>query len=557
MAAGLTRLAATGFVVVGLAAYSQASVSGADWSRTAAASRTEASPAVTAVEPPQASWEQAKRSMGLTAGGDYVVVVDSSGSMAQHRGQVKSALRALLSGLTDRDRAALVSFRAAPDRATAVFPLQRVTDPEAVVSRLPVESGGTDISGGFAAALSELESSNEIRPAAVILVTDAQQTEHTATTARAWDAIRERIKRLRERQQEGRIHPLVRSAVLAWGGSDTTRPFPVGSSGCRASDSVAIAGCLFSREETQEVRPEDAANFLRRLPDEFGHRQFEAALAPDAAKVRAGDAVELKLGRPEMADDGFSARIPATFTSRTDALPLWVNDFTVSSSGLGGLRVREVRGRDHIELGEGKNGASVSTALEVTWDSVPQPWYALAPPSRDEELTIGYRLTSPYSRQMSRAEKPANRFEPKRHTETANLGIPAAATWLAELAVLAALALLLLVRLFGLPSTLWIVQTGRPPLPLRVWWPATTHRPGSAAYENLVVTHWSPLRALRGAGPLNVTVWPNGTSGRGVVTTPSHPVELRRRGKREPLPGYPGSSISRGGLLRPAGRTRT
>jgi hypothetical protein len=29
------------------------------------------------------------------------------------------------------------------------------------------------------------------RPAAVILVTDAQQTEHTATTARAWDAIGE------------------------------------------------------------------------------------------------------------------------------------------------------------------------------------------------------------------------------------------------------------------------------------------------------------------------------------------------------------------------------
>ncbi|MHA5050454.1 vWA domain-containing protein [Streptomyces sp. SD15] len=521
-------------------AHSPSSPSTPDASRPALARTDDAAPL------PQTDRATALGELGLDSGADYVVVIDSSGSMRAHREQVTRALQSLLDGLGPRDRAALVSFRAAPDPAGIVAPLEAVDAPDALVRLLPDEYGSTDISTGVDQGLRVLERSTEVRPAALVLITDAGQTPDTASPA-GWQRLVDRIAQLRARQQPSSLNQLVRGVVLDWGGGDRAEAFRVGP-GCRATSSYTIAQCLFGRSETSQVAPARAAQSLRALPDEFADRGLEALLAPDAARVRTGDAVRVRLGRPRLTGTD-SADVPVTFSSRTGHLPLRVQDITAHVDGLS----PNVAGtlEKPVDLAP---GADATTTLRVRWNETPRPWYAAGPPSRTGTVTLRYTLASRYSAVMSRASVPDHRFAPGTGTGSVGLSVPASTLWWSEVAALALLVLLLLIRLGGFPARLWVVTEpdGTRPAQVLVWLPRQTVRRRVSTDRELTLTvRWKPHRAWSREGPLRVVLWPLGRSTAGTQVKPQHALPLRRYGSRAALPGFEGLRLVRGGWLRP------
>ncbi|MEV7289721.1 vWA domain-containing protein [Streptomyces sp. NPDC093252] len=537
---------------------------------------------------PQVPWADALRRMGLEQGGDYVVVVDSSGSMASRQDEVRAAVRALLAALGPQDRAALVSFRIPdpdparsdpdPDPAEAVLPLQRVSDADAALARLPAPGGDTDISAGLDVALDELERSNEVRPATVVLVTDAAQTERTDEAARAWDGLVDRVAALRARRDADGTGQAVRSAVLAWGTTDPVTPFAVGSGGCTATNAIEITGCVFSADETQEVRPEDATGFLRRLPDEVGRLRFESALAEDAGRAREGSAVEAEVGEARVTD-GDLLRVPVTFTSRTRHLPLWLHDFAFTDPrDPDRTPLTPVRGPDHVELdpedGGGTDGPSTATAVfHLPWTrdadlAADTPWYAFTADGYREDLRLAWTTGSPYAEQMSLARDPAARFEPAAGQTAFTVVRDSTRQTALPLLVAALLALLLLLWLAGVPTTLWITGPDHRPYRVRVWSPRSHRTLRRAPYGGLTITTAWPRRRPRSepgapgpssessesGGRLKVVVWPSGVSD----TAPSHTHWPSRRGAARRLHGVGTTAyLSRGGVFRPRRAART
>ncbi|MBB5083828.1 vWA domain-containing protein [Nonomuraea endophytica] len=498
-------------------------------------------------EPPQAGRSEVYQSLGVFTGADYVVVLDASGSMDARRTEVIVALNALLSGIKPVDRVALVSFtKPAPTQAT--YSLGPLTSAADFLSRVPPMSGGTDIGGGLSKGLEELEHSTEVRPSAVILVTDAKQNPDGTITPAQWDALRERVAKLRERRRDG-VPQLVRGYVLSWGGGDTAPSFQAGSS-CGASSSFTIAQCVFSPAETGAIVPANAAPFLASLPETFADRRFEALLAEDARAAAAGRAVTVQVtpGAVDMA--ARTAEVQVSADSATRHLPLRVCGLAARASGLTGLRVTSAT-PPCLDLPPGAKG--VKTMVTLSWASGAQPWYALGPPPMSVGGTLSYRLTSTYSDLMSRAAGQDGRFAPAARPAAFTLAAPAGVVWQVELIVLAILLLLLLIRLAGFPTTLWVVR-GEQRVRLHVWLPKMSHK--VAGHAPLVIgTTWKPWRLVARRSPLEVLVWPLGEQKLKGPARARHEVDLRPYARRLTVSALPGITMSRGGWLRP-GRPR-
>ncbi|MFF6951127.1 VWA domain-containing protein [Streptomyces iakyrus] len=497
----------------------------------------------------QAERTTALEELGLDSGADYVVVVDSSGSMKSRRRQATGALESLLTALGPKDRAALVSFRAEPDPAGVVAPLAPVDAPRALARSLPAEYGSTDISSGVSLALRLLERRPDVRPAAVVVLTDAGQTPGAATPA-TWQRLTDRIVQLRARQDpSGALRQMVQGVVLDWGGGDRASAFDVGPD-CEATSSYTILQCLFGRAETSQVDPSHAARMLGAIPDEFADRAVETLLAPDAARVRQGDAVRVTLGRPRLTGDE-TATVPVTLTSRTSHLPLRVQDVTARVPGLTGLTAHRKGDAPPLDLAP---GGKAKTELRLRWEDAPKPWYAVGSPGWSGTVTVRHALTSRYSALMSRAAVPANRFTPRSGAEHAPIVLRASSLWWAELGLLALGMLLVLIRFGGLPAPLWIVSDAGAERPARlfVWLPRQNLRRRLATGRDVILTaRWTPHRAWSRTGPLTLVLWPLGRDSARGRARPQHTLPLRRRGCRSALPGFEGVHLVRGGWLRP------
>ena len=507
-----------------------------------------AAPARAMPEPPQASRADVYQQLGILHGANYVIVVDSSGSMWVHRTEVQNALRALLQGLTPADQVALVSFRRPPDPTVVVYPLSRLSSVAGLVAMLPQAYGGTDIGGGLSLALDVVAGAN-VGPTAVILITDAEQNDLRVTTPSGWDQLAQRVDELRGREIDG-VNEIVEGYALNWGGDNSAPPFKAGTT-CTATSSYTIMQCVFGRASTGELFPADATTALADLPLSFADIRFQTLLAGDAKAVRDGTAVTVTGPPVTLNPAQHTATIPIRITSHTQYLPLWAGDFTAQAPKLSGFRVTGMN-PSYVAIAP---GSSVTARLTVTWQSVSRPWYALGSQGINENISLGYQLESPWDELMSRATVATDRFAPQPRPDAVQLSVSSSTWWRIEpfllLLILLLVVLWIVLRFAGLPTTLWVTGNGdQKAVAMRTWRLRTSHPiPGSPDAE--VTTSWVPWRVLRGYAPIDVVVWPRGREEPGGPPRARHQVIIRRYRQRVGVPAMPGIAISWGGWLRP------
>jgi hypothetical protein len=129
---------------------------------------------VAAQAAPSVDVDQVVAALGLASEpADYVLLVDTSGSMKQggRYTQVRNQLRKLLAGLDADDRVSLLTF---DSTVVKRYRGDVGPNPDAVLSHLPAAASGdyTDIGAAIDGGLSQLESPDTHRLAALILITD-------------------------------------------------------------------------------------------------------------------------------------------------------------------------------------------------------------------------------------------------------------------------------------------------------------------------------------------------------------------------------------------------
>jgi hypothetical protein len=507
-----------------------------------------AGPAWAMPEPPQASRTTVYQELGILHGANYVIVVDSSESMKTRRPAVVAALQAFLGGLTTADKVALVSFRRAPYPVELVYPLSPLSSTAALLGMLPKAYGGTDIGSGLSEALQVLQQA-DVGPAAVILITDAGQNDFHVTTPEQWNQLIQGFSQLRDRNIDG-VGEIVQGYALAWGAGNNAPPFKIGSS-CTATSSFTIMQCVFGATNSGELPPAESATSLAALSLNFADLQFAALLASDAKAVHSGTAVTVSGAPVTLNTTKQTATIEVRVTSHTQYLPLWLGDFTAQASGLSGLRVIQAS-PSYVKL---TPGSSATIRLTVTWQSASRPWYAIASPGIHDNVSLNYRLESPWDELMSRAPVAVDRFSPNSSPVVIQLSSPSSVWWRLEpylaLLILLLVALWLFVRFAGLVTTIWVVRSnGQEVVALRTWRPRTSRRlPGVPGAE--VTTAWTPWQILRGYAPVSVVIWPRGREEPGGPSRARHQVPLRGYRRQVDAPVVPETMISWGGWLRP------
>ncbi|MGW2248889.1 vWA domain-containing protein [Kitasatospora sp. NPDC001660] len=251
---------------------------------------------------------------------DYVVLVDTSPSMTQQGRYetVRQTLQTFLAGLTSTDHVALYTF----DNTVVTRYIGAAGDPAGILSRLPAApgpNGDTDIGAALDAALGELERSDALPIASVVLMTDGENapgagTAYPVAATATWTAA---------------LH--ARAAKLA-GHTDLVGyalPLATGATGAQLLRQVVT--------DTRELVPgsiQDLGSYLQRAGDDTRLRQARAMLAPDL-----GQGVTVSWSGPDTIDLGKGeATGTLSFTSRTARLPLSVDGIGVTVPG-GRIRV--------------------------------------------------------------------------------------------------------------------------------------------------------------------------------------------------------------------------
>jgi hypothetical protein len=156
--------------------------------------------------PAQASREEVLRALGVDRiAADYVVMVDTSGSMKQGNlyAQVKSALRPLLRAVSPDDHLTLLTFDSTP---AVRFSGPLGPQGDAALDQLPSVPAGTatDIGAAINAGLAELSRPDAHDVGTVVLVTDGKHepptgSNYPSTSGPAWDALGIRGRELARR----------------------------------------------------------------------------------------------------------------------------------------------------------------------------------------------------------------------------------------------------------------------------------------------------------------------------------------------------------------------
>ncbi|MEV7028289.1 vWA domain-containing protein, partial [Kitasatospora sp. NPDC093558] len=246
---------------------------------------------------------------------DYVVLVDTSPSMTQQGryGTVRQTLQTFLSGLTSADHVALYTF----DTTVVAHYIGTAGDPAGILSHLPAvpsANGDTDIGAALNAALGELERSDALPIASVVLMTDGENapaagTAYPVAATAAWTAA---------------LH--ARAAKLA-GHTDLVGyalPLATGATGSQLLRQVVA--------DTRELVPgsiQDLGAYLQRAGDDIRLRQARRLLAPDV-----GQGVTVAWSGPDTIDlSTGEATGTLSFASHTARLPLSVDGVGVSVPG--------------------------------------------------------------------------------------------------------------------------------------------------------------------------------------------------------------------------------
>ena len=158
-----------------------------------------AAPTPGSATPDQSSLDQVVKALKVSRQpSDYVIVVDTSGSMTQDNRypKVKTAIRSLLEALKADDRVSLVTFDSKAEvRHRGAIGKDRL----AALRSLPATPQGllTDIGAGLAAGIGELEAANARDVGAIVLITDgkldtAPDSAYRTVDAPAWAQLKSR-----------------------------------------------------------------------------------------------------------------------------------------------------------------------------------------------------------------------------------------------------------------------------------------------------------------------------------------------------------------------------
>ncbi len=241
---------------------------------------------VTAGALAQASREEVLRALGVDrVAADYVVMVDTSGSMKQGDlyAQVKSALRPLLRALSPDDYLTLLTFDSTP---AVRFSGPVGPQGDVALDQLPSVPGGTatDIGAAINAGLAELSRPDAHDVGTIVLVTDGKHeppagSNYPATSGPAWDALGVRGRELARRH-------VISSYALAL--APTT--------------DAALMTRAFSNTLVEALPAGQLPGFLARVKDEARLAKARRVLAGDVGKgVEArwsGSLSNLDLNKP-------------------------------------------------------------------------------------------------------------------------------------------------------------------------------------------------------------------------------------------------------------------
>ncbi|MEU4926278.1 vWA domain-containing protein [Streptomyces yokosukanensis] len=242
---------------------------------------------------------------------DYVILVDTSGSMAQggRYSTVRSTLRPFLDGLTSRDHVALFTFDSRPEARY----IGAAGDTRKIVSALPSKpnaSGETDIGAALNAALNELGRDDASSVASVVLLTDGRHhpprgSRYPTAGGAPWDALRKRAEGIAQRTD------LAGYAL----------PLGSGATGAQLLGDVV--------QNTSVLQPrgiQGLGSYLARAGDGARARKAGLLLAQDAGK--GVSATWQGGGAADVTDGRATARL--TLRSTTRHLPLTVDGLRAS-----------------------------------------------------------------------------------------------------------------------------------------------------------------------------------------------------------------------------------
>lgn len=272
-----------------------------------------AAPAAARAAPAGTAWSRAQiyQALGVdNQPADYVILVDTSGSMQQNGryDTVRSSLLPFLRGMSPNDHVALFTFDSRPQPRY----IGSAANPEAIVSDLPAgpnPSGDTDIGAALDAGLSELERDNASAVASVVLLTDGEQhppagSRYPQSTGPAWTALHDRAQAIAKR------------TVLA----GYALPLGDGASGADLLGTVV--------QDTTVLRPgsiQDLGSYLARAGEATRVRKTRLLLAGDAGK---GVTAAWSSGRLDLTSGSATGRL--TLRSTTSHLPLTVTGVTAA-----------------------------------------------------------------------------------------------------------------------------------------------------------------------------------------------------------------------------------
>jgi hypothetical protein len=246
--------------------------------------------------------------------GDYVILVDTSGSM-QSSGlypQVVSALAPLMKAMSPADHLSLLTFDTAP---TLRYSGPVGADPSAAISQLPPEAAGenTDIGAAAGAGLSELERPDASAVGTVVLLTDGRHqpspgSAYPTAAGPAWDLLRQRGDSLTADRA-------IRSYALALNGSaDATLLKSV------FADSVVVA-----------LPGDQLAGYLDRVKEETRIDKAKQILSSELPAVVKVTWDTTALRRLDLGAGSGEATVELTSTSAH--VPIHLSDLRVQGDG--------------------------------------------------------------------------------------------------------------------------------------------------------------------------------------------------------------------------------
>lgn len=383
-------------------------------------------PAAAAPQPANPTREQVYAALHAdSVRADYVVLVDTSGSMADpglYEG-VKASLGRFLRGLAPTDYLALYTFA---DHTAVSY--RGPARPDAVRSLPPASQlgGSTDVGTAIEAALTELERDGAAQVASVVLITDGKHepppdSRYPHVDGLSWRVLANRAKNL--------------STSL----SAYAIPLRSGKSGADLLKTVFPRAIPLNPASIGQL-----GGYLDLSKNAARLAKAKAALSGDIGK---GVAVEWP-GPQRLDLAGGSATVPVRLVSRTAHVPLQVTGLALRGAGpasVSGLP-------DHVTLAPGQ---ALTYQLTVRWQPSAGALHIRRTARLDETLTVAGNVSSPWTAALGDALPLNVAPQPANGTRQLSAAVPVG--WPGTLPLLVAVVLLVLA------AAIWLRYSSRHP----------------------------------------------------------------------------------------------